>query len=175
MNKFSSLSKRVLLRKLTITDSNTSGVPQGSVLGPLLFNIFVGDTDSGIQCTLSKFANDTKLRGAVDMLQGRDVVQRDLDRHEMWARANLMKFNKAKCKVLHMDQGNPQHKYRLGGKWGGSSPKEKDLGMLVDEKLNIESQIHRIIECFGLEGTFRGHLAQRPCSKQGHLQLEQVA
>ena len=66
------------------------------VLAPLLFNIFVGDMDSGIECTLSKFANDTKLCGAVNTQEGRDVIQRDLDRLERWAPANLMKFNRAK-------------------------------------------------------------------------------
>ncbi|KAJ7412142.1 rna-directed dna polymerase from mobile element jockey-like [Willisornis vidua] len=111
--------------------SETSVILQGSVLGPGLFNIFVSDMESGLEFTLSKVAEDTKLCSAVDALEGSDSIQMDLDRLERWDSANCMKFNKAKCKVLHLDQGNPKHKNRLGREGIESSPEDKELGMLV--------------------------------------------
>ena len=66
------------------------------------FNIFVGDMDSEVEWALTKFADNIKLCGTVNMLEGRDAIQRDLDRLERWAYANLRRFNKVKCRVLHL-------------------------------------------------------------------------
>ncbi|KAJ7399681.1 rna-directed dna polymerase from mobile element jockey-like [Pitangus sulphuratus] len=97
-----------------------SGIPQGSLNNKCLSN--------------------TKLRGAVDELEGRDAIQKNLVRLESWAHAYLMKFNKARCNVPPRSQGNPKHKYRLGGERIKSSLEKKDLGVLVDEKLNMTQQ-----------------------------------
>ena len=83
--------------------------PQGTVLGPVPFDFLVNDMDVGIECTLSEFADDTRLSGAVEAMEGRDAIQRDLIRLERWARVNLMSLNTAKCKVLHLGQRHCGH------------------------------------------------------------------
>ena len=87
-----------------------------------------------------KFADNIKLSGEVDTSEGKATLQEDLDRLEEWANKNFMKFNKDKCKVLHLGKHKPGVQHRLGSTCLGSSSVERDVEVLVDNKLNMSEQ-----------------------------------
>lgn len=84
-------------------------VPQGPILGPILFTIFINDLDDGTEHSFSKLAEDTKLGRVVDRPDGSAAIQKDPDRLEKRAEKNLMEFNKGKSKVLQLGRNNPMH------------------------------------------------------------------
>ena len=118
----------------------TSGVPQGSVLGPLLFLIYINDIDFGVSSKISKFADDTKLGGKALTIGDCETIQKDLDHLNNWSEKWLLKFNKDKCKVMHVGFNNLKHNYKLQGRNLIRVEEEKDLGVIVKSDLKNGSQ-----------------------------------
>ena len=118
----------------------TSGVPQGSVLGPLLFLIYINDLDHGTTSKISKFADDTKLGGKALTAGDCEVIQRDLDNLSTWSEKWLLKFNKNKCKVMHIGYNNEKVNYTLQAHNLIKVEEEKDLGVMVKSDLKSGSQ-----------------------------------
>ena len=90
-----------------------SGVPQGSVLGPLLFIMYINDLDDVVGCEVSKFADDTKIFQRICTDDARNTLQQDLNRLGEWSEKWQMKFNEDKCNVMHFGSSNPKKKYTL--------------------------------------------------------------
>ena len=122
----------------------TSGVPQGSVLGPHLFLIYINDLPDGILSYVSLFADDVKLIVDSEKVH---LTQKDLDELDSWQRKWKLRFNTAdgKCMVLHIGKNNPRHTYFLDAVALPPVSLEKDLGLFIDENLNWKENIQKAV------------------------------
>ena len=117
-----------------------SGVPQGSVLGPILFLIYINDLDDSITSNVLKFADDTKLFRKVNTDGDKQHLQNDLDRLVKWSEKWQMLFNFGKCKCLHTGHGNLNVNYKMGDTVLGTTVKEKDIGVTISADMKVSEQ-----------------------------------
>jgi len=132
----------------------TSGVPQGSVLGPLLFVIYMNDMPAMVNSFLFMFADDTKMFREIKDESDNEQLQNDLDSLSQWSKDWKLQFHPEKCAVMHIGRTNPKHCYHFDNYILNVSTVEKDLGVLVDEKLrfdeHIQSKIGKARQTWGL-------------------------
>ena len=122
-----------------------SGVPQGSVLGPLLFLVYINDLPEIAQGRIKMFADDTKLYSTVSSPQDRYNLQDDLDALVRWSDTWQLPFNEEKCKVLHIGHGNQEHQYTMRGSTMNDTQVEKDLGIHIDAELKFRKQASAVV------------------------------
>ena len=124
-----------------------SGIPQGTVLGPLLFLLYVNDMPRIVRSDLLMFADDTKIFRPIRHPSDREVLQEDLNALYRWSDAWLLKFNQSKCKHMVVSRGESQGGvYFLDGAAIQTVHEEKDLGVLFDENLCFEGHIQSVVD-----------------------------
>jgi len=117
-----------------------SGVPQGYVLGPLLFLIFINDLDEDITSNILKFADDTKIFKEVRNSTDCSQLQADLDKLVLCAKKRQMEFNVDKCKVMHVGNSDSSSSYYMEGSELSEVSYEKDLGVWVSSDMKCSKQ-----------------------------------
>lgn len=131
----------------------TSGVPQGAVLAPIMFLVYINDMGEGINSYMNMFADDAKMMRHIKSEQNCRELQRDLDKIKQWSEKWKLDFNTKKCHVIEMgtSKNRPHWQYKLGDDIIEKSKKEKDLGIIINEDLSPESHINKIVgETYGL-------------------------
>ena len=123
-----------------------SGIPQGSILGPLLFTVFINDLPEGVQSVCKLFADDTKI---FNISSNHDILQQDLNYLLDWSNIWDLHFNVEKCKVLHVGKHNPLNSYFMLSRDGTTAiepcSEEKDLGVTFNKHLNFDTHIHNCV------------------------------
>ena len=117
-----------------------SGVPQGSVLGPVLFTLFVNDLDENLTNILLKFADDSKMVGRVKTEDDVMSIRNDLMKIAKWCNDWCMLLNIEKCKVMHFGYHNKCVTYELDDTILEHVNVEKDLGVLVSSDMKVSAQ-----------------------------------
>ena len=117
-----------------------SGVPQGSVLGPILFLVYINDLEEGVTGNILKFADDTKLFTKTKEIGDKQNLQDDIDKLVKWSEKWQMLFNFGKCKCLHIGPGNTNMNYEMGGTILSTTVIEKDLGVTMDANMKVSEQ-----------------------------------
>ena len=134
--------QRVILNGCKSSWKNVmSGVPQGSVLGPLLFIIYVNTIEDGLDSNVLKFADDIKVFRVINNEQDQNVFQSDLDKLVHWSERWQMEFNFSKCQVLHTGRVKNRRVYEMNGHKLKEIGQEKDLGILITSKLSASEQV----------------------------------
>ena len=134
--------RTVAVRVSGITSSHAPincGVPQGSVLGPILFLIYVNDLPGLLESPCQLFADDAKLWRAIADPLDQEALQADVNKVADWAKVNQLPLNINKCKVLSL-RGQPRRRYKLGSQMIPTSTLEKDLGIFIQPNLHNSSQ-----------------------------------
>ena len=91
----------------------TSGVPQGSVLGPVLFIYYINDLPDAVKCLLKLFADDSKAYMPILTASQHQILQESINNLVHWSDKWLIKFNSDKCKILHLGSNNPKHNFYM--------------------------------------------------------------
>ena len=127
-------------RELSSWAQVKSGIPQGSVIGPILFVIFINDMPDIVNSMCQLFADDAKIFRSVSSNNDNKKLQDDLDRLTEWSMEWQLPFNVDKCKSLHIGRNNRKHIYEMDGKKLEQVKDEKDLGVLIDNELKFHKQ-----------------------------------